>query len=298
MTPARIVLLVCIAFFLALSLVAGQVMILVQQSVLRNEFLLPHVERLLSSVAAPQTHEEIVRYALGEILSRSRVRGLDAAMQQRLMAASIEAFSAQWIRGEILGIVNAVLRVLHGNTLQLSYTIHLSRPRAVLLSEFTRGLPLEVQQEARAGVDAVPNAVDLTELTGKEFPETIRMLRQRFVLFSLLFVYLIPGAMVLLGLRVGRARWGIAALGAGVLASGVLFLALMRSLFPRMADDLLLSLLNGLPSALDWLRDYTRAVLVDVAAAGRSIAIACTAAGAVILATGVSVVLLARRKSA
>ncbi len=287
MTPPRIVLLVCIAFFLALSLVAGQVMILVQQSVLRNEFLLPHVERLLSSIAAPQTHEEIVRYVLGEILSRSRVRGLDADMRQRLMAASIEAFSAQWIRGEILGIVNAVLRVLHGNTLELAYTIHLSRPKAVLVSEFTRGLPRELQLEARAGVDAVPNSVDLTELTGKEFPETIRMLRQRFVLFSLLFVYLIPGAMVLLGLRVGRARWGIAALGAGVLVSGVVSLALVSGLFPRRVDHLLLPLLNGLPSALDPVGDFARAVLVDAAAVGRFISSVCAAAGAVILAAGI-----------
>jgi hypothetical protein len=253
------------------------------------------VERLLSSIAAPKTHEEIVRYVMGEILSRSRVRGLDADMRQRLMAASIKAFNAQWTRGEILGIVDAVLRVLHGNTLELSYTIYLSRPKGVLLSEFTRGLPPEAQREVKAGVDVVPDAVDLTELTGKEFPEAIRMLRQRFVLFSLLFVYLIPGAMVLLGLRAGRARWGITALGAGVLVSGVVSLALVRSLFPRMADDLLLFLLNGLPSALGWVRDYARAVLVDVAAAGRFISSMCTAAGAVVLAAGVSVAVFARR---
>jgi len=281
---------------LALVLVAGQAMILAQESVLKTSFLLPHVERLFSTISAPPTHEEIIRYFVSEMLHDSRVRGITADLRARLMNASIKAFSPQWIQEELLAILNKVLAVLRGRSQDLKLTIFLSRRKDVLISELTRDMPPEDEREIRAGGSVVPDSVELTDLVGKEVPATLRLLGSRYILFSLLFVYVIPGVLVLLGLQLGRVRWGIVGIGAATLVSGIAGLIGFSRLLPEVSGQLMSSALVGLPSAFSWVTGFAREVAGAVLATGRTIALAFSAAGAGILATGVLIVVLTRKR--
>lgn len=296
MSIARTVLLVALMLLLAIVLVAAQAMILAQQSVLRTSFLLPHVERLFSTISAPQAHEEIVRYLVSEIIRSSRVRGITAQLREELMKASIKAFSAQWIQEEILDILNKGLAVLRGRTQEFKHTIYLSRRKDVLVNELTRSLPPEAEREMRAGSSVVPDALELTSLVGKEVPATLKMLGQRYILFALLSIYVIPGVLLLLGLQVGRVRWGIVGVGAAVLVSGVVGTVGFSAVFPGALDTLVRSGLTGLPTAFSWLPTFARGLGSSVQAMGRTIAIGFTATGAAVLAIGVVVVRLTRKK--
>lgn len=297
MSIARTFFLVVLMLLLAIVLVAGQLMVLAQQSVLKTSFLLPHVERLFSTISTPQTHEEIVRYMVAEIVRSSRVRGVTAELREQLMKASIKAFSAQWIQEELLDIVNKALAVLRGRSQEFKHTIYLSRRKDVLISELTRALPPEAQSEMRAGSSVVPDALELTSLVGKEVPAALKMLGQRYILFSLLFIYVVPGVLLLLGLQVGRVRWGIVGIGAAAFISGVTALVGFSSVFPGTLDTLLRSGLTGLPTAFAWLPTFARGLGSSVLALGRSIAIAFAASGAAVLALGVVVVRLTRKKA-
>lgn len=296
MSPARTVLLVVVMLLLAVVLVGGQLMILAQQSVLRTSFLLPHVERLFSTISTTQNHEEIVRFLVSEAMRGARVRGMTAELREQLMRASVKAFSPQWIQEELLEIMNKTLAVLRGRSRELKHTIYLSRRKDVLISEFARAMPPEMEREVRAGAGVVPDAVELTSLVGKEVPATLVLLGQRSLLFSLLAIYAVPAVLALLALQVGRVRWGIVGIGAATLASGIAALTASAGLFPSLFENLVRSGLTGLPAAFSWLPTFVRSLGSAVLGKGRAIAVTFAASGAAILAAGVVVLMVTRKK--
>jgi hypothetical protein len=298
MSAARTALLAVLMLLLAIVLVGGQLMILAQESLLKTSFLLPYVERLFSTISTPQTHEEIVSFLVAEALRNSRVGGVPAELRQSLLKASIKAFSPQWIQEEVLAILNKVLAVLRGRSQELEHTIYLSRRKEVLISELAKALPPEYERELRAGSSMLPDSIELTELMGDEVPAALRLFGQRYILFSLLAIYVIPGILVLLGLQVGKVRWGVVGIGAATLVSGRAATLLLALAYPAARDALVSVVASGLPGAFSWLPAFVSDVLAGVRASGRGISIAFAASGGAILAIGVVVVLLTRRKAA
>jgi hypothetical protein len=150
----------------------------------------------------------------------------------------------------------------------------------------------------RAGSGMIPDSVELTVLIGKEVPAALRLLGQRYILFSLLFIYVIPGALLLLILQVGRVRWGILGVGAATLTSGGIALLSLVFAYPVARAKILSVVSGGLPAAFSWAPGFLRGLLSDLQAAGRGVAFAFMGAGAAILVVGVIAVLLTRKKPA
>jgi hypothetical protein len=297
MSVSRTVLLVVVALLLAVVLVAGQAMILVQQSVLRNSFLLPHVEKLFSTISAPATHEEIITYFVSEMLRDSRVRGIDAQFRTRLISASVKAFSSQWIQDELLAVLNKTLAVLRGRSQELKHTIYLNRRKEVLVSELTRSVGPDEEAEVRAGSGMVPDAVELTDLTGKNVPVLLRTIGQRSILFSLLAIYAVPAVLVLAALQIGRVRWGIVGIGAAVMVSGIAASITLSAAFPGAVTMVVQSAFSGLPAAFSWVGPWLRELLMDAQAVGRTITMAFAGSGLAMVAAGIVVVVLTRKKT-
>ena len=108
MGPGRIVLLAVCILLLTLVFLPCQTMVLVQRSVMQTSFLLPHVERLLSALGTPETHESMVRYLIRSLERDNNIR-VPADLNEKLLDAAVIALSPQWVQEELLQILNKTL---------------------------------------------------------------------------------------------------------------------------------------------------------------------------------------------
>ena len=297
MSPLRTTILIVAVLLLAAALVAAQCMMLVQRTAVKTAFLLPHVERAFSAIGTPEAHEELVRYIMDSTLRTARAR-IPIGYREPLLEASVAALSPPWIQEEILQILNKALAVLRGRSQSLTHTIYLSRRKDMLVAELARRLPAEQAAEIRAGSSMVPDAVELEDIVGKDVIGFLVLLGRRYILFSLLFIYVVPIVLAALVLQLGRMRFAVLSLGAAALLSGVLFLALLGRAFGPLEARFILPALRGLPEAFRWVRDLAGELLEGARGVGRDIGTVSAACGGAVLLSGVTLAVLLRRAGA
>lgn len=295
--PGRIVLLILCIFLLTLAFLPCQGMIVIQRSVLETSFLLPHVENVLSALGAPDTHESMVHYIVRTMERENSIR-VPADINEKLMAASVKALSPQWVQEEMLQILNKVLSVLRGKSDKIEHTFHLSRRKDVLISELARSLPEEMVAEISASSGIIPDAVALHDVMGDEIQSVFVTLGKRYILFSLLFIYVVPGVLLLLTIQVGRYGWGTIGAGAGAFLGGTAF-ALAASLgIGPLYQRFVPQAVRAMPREFRWIGSTLADIVEDIRLLGRRTGIVFGIAGIALVGVGIVVqILLARTSS-
>ena len=268
----------------------------VQRTVMSAGFLDPHIQRIFQDLNEPQNHQTIVRLLVASIRRGSGVP-IPGEFADNLMSAAFIALSPQWLHQEATGIVNKILALLHGSDRDPTHYVYIERRVEILLGELAATLPADYAAEVRRGGALFPIRFDVFSAVEPRILDALLWWGSRYAPFCLLFIYVVPGALILMCIQFARTTWATLGVGLPCLVSGVAFYTVARTVPDSAFAAARGVMTRTVPRELSWIGGHVEALLRDAFTRADRIALACTLSGIVLTAVGVLVAYLIIRSS-
>ena len=254
MKIGRIVVLIIIGIFLCLSVVLAQLAYRIERTLLSYTYTSKQVDRIISPLYDPAILEDTVD---GTFSFMRRELSLDIPSQLRpyILTAAKAGFNPEWFTRTTQRMLFNIQLVLNGRETTLSLPVSINGFKLAFMDvvrrEFDTSEYLEIDRE----VSQMPSSLDLADEIPADTLDSIvtNLQRVRFVLTIL--QYLVPGVLMLACFAFRRIGSGFAAVGAGLLAGGLLLAVAVGGWATTASQSLAALVRSAVPPFLSWV-DY------------------------------------------